>query len=222
MGTAQVHRAGDRFVSRSRGVQTRHSLSFGPHYDPANTSFGRLVLHDEHRLDPHAGFPPHPHAGVEVVSWVLEGRLVHEDPAGRVHELGPGALQHLSTGSGTVHVERAAGEPTRVVQAWLLGEGPPAAPSYALVVPEPGPPVPVLQVGSAVLHAGRLPAGGTLAVGGDRLVHAFVASGQAGAAGAHLSGGDAVRWSGPDRLVVTAAEDCDLLVWEMPVTRAQE
>src|SRR5688500_12141960 len=136
MGTSRVHRNADRFVSRSPGVETRHSFSFGPHYDPTNTSLGPLVLHDEHRLDPGCGFGPHPHAGVEVVSWVLEGALVHEDDEGQRVELGPGGLQHLSAGGGTVHAERAGDVPTRFVQAWLLSDRPAAPPSYVSCVPE--------------------------------------------------------------------------------------
>ena len=221
MEGAQLHRAADRFVSRSPGVETWHSLSFGPHYDPDNTAFGSLVLHDEHHLAPGAGFAPHRHTGVEVVSWVLEGLLVHEDPAGGRHELGPGSLQHLSAGSGVVHAERAGPVATRFVQAWLLADEPSAAPSYACRTLPPGPPVPVLRVGPATLHAGRLPAGEVLAVPGGP-VHLFVASGAVRAAGERLGPGDALRWTAPDGPDVLAERDSDLLVWETGITRSQE
>lgn len=222
MDAAAVHRAADRFLSRSPGVQTWHSMSFGPHYDPGNTAFGRLVLHDEHRLEPGAGFASHRHAGIEVVSWVLEGVLVHEDPAAGVRELGPGSLQHLSTGAGTVHAERAGDVPTRFVQAWLLSDAPAAAPSYACAVPEPGPPSPVLRLGSAVLHAGRLPAGGGMDLPAGRLLHVFAASGEVHVTGVRLGSGDALRWPGRGPLEIRAAQDSDLLVWELPVTDPQE
>lgn len=222
MTSGVLHRSGDRFVSRSPGVETWHSLSFGPHYDPGNTAFGRLVLHDEHRLEPGAGFAPHPHAGVEVVSWVLEGVLVHEDRVGGRRELGPGTLQHLSAGSGVVHAERAGEEQTRFVQAWLLADEPAAAPSYACRQPEAGRPLPVLQLGSAVLHAGRLPAGEALTLPPGGLVHAFVASGQVRTADALLEPGDALRQPGQGPVELRAERDSDLLVWEMQVTRLQE
>lgn len=220
MGGIAVHRAADRFLSRSPGVDTRHSLSFGPHYDPANTAFGSLVLHDEHRLEPGAGFPAHRHAGVEVVSWVLEGLLVHEHSGGGVHELGAGSLQHLSTGSGVVHAEHAAGVPTRFVQAWLVGERT-TSPSYASTVPEPGPPAPVLEVGDAVLHAGRLLPGESSALGGGRWLHVFVAGGAVEVRGRLLNAGDALRSAG-QALTLRAAEAAELLVWELQVTPPQE
>jgi len=222
MALLEVHRAADRFLSRAPGVQTRHSFSFGPHYDPANTSFGPLVLHDEHVLEPGGGFGPHPHQGVHVVSWVLEGLLVHEDPVGGVHELGPGSLQHLSAGRGTVHSERAATVPTRFVQAWLRSPELAAPPSYAVTGPAPAGLAPVLEVAGSVLHAGRLRPGECAHLGGSAaLVHAFVAAGRVTAGGERLAEGDAVRCRTAP-LELRAEAPAELLVWEMQVTQPQE
>ena len=218
MGAIAVHRGANRFLSRSPGIDTWHSMSFGPHYDPANAAFGPLVLHDEHRLEPGAGFAPHRHAGLEVVSWVLEGLLVHEDPRGGRHELGPGSLQHLSTGSGVVHAEHAGGVPTRFVQAWLVGERT-TSPSYATRSPERGRLAPVLEVGNAVLHAGRLPAGDTASFGGGCLLHVFVAGGAVEVAGERLAAGDALRST--EALTLRAAQAAELLIWEIQVTRQE-
>lgn len=222
MAGIALHRADGRFRSRSSGVQTRHSFSFGPHYDPANTGFGPLVLHDEHRLEPGAGFASHPHAGVEVVSWVLAGELVHEDPAGGVRRLGPGSLQHLSTGTGTVHAERAGDVPTRFVQAWLRSAEPLAAPSYDLTVPAPDGIEPVLAVGGAVLHAGRLEPGATSSIGAGGLLHVFVATGAVDCPAGRLEQGDAARSTRRRPLELRTDHGCRLLVWELPVADAQE
>lgn len=217
MTRLELRRAGERYRTRTAGVDTWHSFSFGPHYDPANTGLGPLVLHDEHRLEPGAGFAPHPHAGVEVVSWVLEGELVHEDGTGGVQVLRRGSLQHLSAGSGIVHSERAGSAPTRFVQAWLLGDR--TAPSYAVSVPVLTGLTPVLTVGAATLWAARLGAGERVALPEAARLHLFVATGAAAlSSGERLRAGDAARSTGLDDLALVATEAAELLVWEMRVT----
>jgi redox-sensitive bicupin YhaK (pirin superfamily) len=77
-----VRRSSSRFVSRTDRVESRHSFSFGPHYDPDNTRFGALVAHNEDVLLHGGGFDAHPHQGIDIVSWVLSGALRHHDDAG--------------------------------------------------------------------------------------------------------------------------------------------
>ncbi|MDQ1487356.1 MAG: quercetin 2,3-dioxygenase, partial [Actinomycetota bacterium] len=66
-----VRPAGSRFVTQTDSVLSRHSFSFGPHYDPTNTRFGVLVAHNDDVLAPGAGFPLHPHRDVEIITWVV-------------------------------------------------------------------------------------------------------------------------------------------------------
>ena len=80
----------------SEGRTTRHSFSFGDHYDPENVGFGPMVCHDDHLLRGGAGFPDHPHRDLEIVTWVLSGAVVHTasvgPPTTRRRGSGPGAL----------------------------------------------------------------------------------------------------------------------------------
>lgn len=218
-----VHRSRDRFRTPLAGGWTRHSFSFGPHYDPDNTCFGALVLHDEHVLEPGAGFPPHPHRDVEVVTWVVDGVLVHEDASGAVRRLGAGSVQRMSAGAGMVHAERAGAVGTRFIQAWLLPDQPGGAPSYDATTVQPhalrdrllpvcGP----LAAASGVLHAGRLrpPRSVRLPQGGLR--HLFVVRGavelpEVG----RLEAGDAARLSGPGAAELSALEETEVLLWRM-------
>lgn len=181
-----VRRARDRFVTRSPGVQTRHCFSFGRHYDPAHVGHGRLVLHDEHRLAPGAGFDPHPHRDVEVVSWVLEGALRHEQDGERA-ELAAGGLQRMTAGTGVVHAERAGETAVRFVQLWLAAE-PGGTPSYEQVVA--GDLAPVLPD----VLAGRLDGARTLPAAPR--AHLYVAVGAVQLAGVRLEEGDSVRLTG--------------------------
>jgi redox-sensitive bicupin YhaK (pirin superfamily) len=103
-----VRRAADRFHTVEGGIDSWHCFSFAKHYDPANTSFGPLVAHNDTVLQPGSGFAPHRHANLEIVTWVVRGVLRHEDSTGRLGEIQPGDLQRLSAGAGVVHSERAA------------------------------------------------------------------------------------------------------------------
>ena len=68
-----------RFVTREPGRQTRHSFSFGSSYDPERISFGPLVALNDDLLGGRAGYDPHEHADVVLVTWVVSGALRHED-----------------------------------------------------------------------------------------------------------------------------------------------
>jgi redox-sensitive bicupin YhaK (pirin superfamily) len=201
----EVRRAGERFVTRSPGVETRHCFSFGPHYDPAHVAHGPLLVHDEHLLAPDGGFPPHPHRDLEIVSWVLDGALVHEQDGVRV-VVPAGGLQRTTAGSGVVHAERAGGVPTRFVQLWLAPAAPDLPPSYEQVAAPAGAGlVQVLPpVGSrAAVHVGALQAQQEVALPGTAHAHLYVARGRVDVEGIDLQEGDSLR--------LTAAADLRLL-----------
>lgn len=207
----EVRRAADRPVTRAGGVALHHALSSGRHYDPANTSYGPLVAHDEIVLAPGAGFPRHLHRGVEVVTWVLEGELRHEDDLTGSSALGPGLVQVLSTGAGVEHAEHAGPGGARFLQAWLLGE---AGPS---LVRTPVDGVTTVQVpaAGAALTVLTAAAGAQLELPRAPLVHVHVARGGVELEGVRLGSGDALRTTGGgDRL--TAAGPAELLVWSLP------
>ncbi|MDO7868089.1 pirin family protein [Nocardioides jiangxiensis] len=218
----EVRRAGSRFVTLEAGRETRHSFSFGPHYDPANLGFGLLVSHNDDRLAPGAGYPEHPHQEIEVVTWVLTGALAHRDSTGGAGVLRPGQVQVMSAGTGVVHSEYAepGTGPTRFVQTWVRPAAWGEAPAYASADVSPG------AGWTAVVGGDGLPVrapGATLwitdASAGDQLVvpevphaHLFVATGAARLGEVELAEGDAVRMSdrGGD-LTVTAPGQ--LMLW---------
>src|SRR4051812_33071880 len=114
----------DRFVTRERGRQTRHSFSFGSHYDPGRISFGPLVALNDDLLGPGVGYDAHEHRDVVLVTWVVSGELAHEDAAGRtVQPLGQLAITRA--GRGISHSEHAASGAVRSVQAWLRPDASP-------------------------------------------------------------------------------------------------
>ncbi len=234
----EVRRAGERFVTVEEGRVTRHSFSFGPHYDPANLGFGLLISHNDDLLQPGAGYPDHPHQEVEVVTWVLSGALAHADSSGRSGVIVPGQVQVMSAGTGIVHAEMA--EPgagvTRFVQTWVRPDSWGAAPRYASADVSPGAGWTAVASGPGVASVagdGALPIGSrgaTLWVAdagpGVRLVvpemshaHLFVATGAAvldleddAQGGIRAGAGDAVRLTGRG-LDLEVTEPGQLMLW---------
>ena len=212
-----VRAAGSRFETRTDWVVSRHSFSFGPHYDPANTRFGPLIAHNDEVLQPAGGFPEHPHRAVDIVTWVVQGALRHTDDAGGSGVVRPGVAQRLSAGSGVRHSElNAADGPTRYVQMWVMTDDD-EPPDYALAdVPglDGGGLVPVasgrdgaplrLRRAGADLFAARLPAGTELAIPAAPLTHLFVVSGSVLLENVPLLEGDAARVIEATSLTVVA------------------
>lgn len=232
--SVEVRRAGDRFVTPGDGVVSRHSFSFGPHYDPGNVGFGLLVVANDDVAQPHGGYPVHPHRDVEIVTWVLSGALAHEDTAGHGGSLVPGVVQRMSAGRGVRHSELATGAGARFVQMWVPPGAPGADPSYgqADVTADlaGGGLVPVVSglrrhaadvaVGlgqpAAALHVARLQAGDEVTLPSAPFVHVYVTRGGADVETAgRLDEGDAVRFTDEGGRTVTARGAAELLVWEM-------
>ncbi|HEY0949086.1 pirin family protein [Nocardioides sp.] len=216
--SVEIRRGTDRYLTRGAGFFTRHSFSFGEHYDPDNVSFGPLVCHDDHRLGARSGFERHPHRDVEIVTWVLSGSLVHDDSEGHSAVLTPGVVQVLSAGTGVTHSEVAGPDgPVRFVQAWLTPEEPGTPPAYSVrgVDLEPGGLVEVARVGSAALRVARLGAGDTVTLPDEPRQHVFVAGGALtrSSLAEPMADGDAFRIVDQPGLAVTAAVPTELMVW---------
>ncbi|MBC3190915.1 pirin family protein [Pseudonocardia sp. C8] len=231
-----LHRAGDRFRTETGWLDSRHSFSAGAHYDPANTHFGLLLLHNEDRVVPGRGYDEHPHRDTEILTWVLDGELEHRDTgSGRIERVAPGAVQRLGAGSGVRHSEHATPEQgVRFVQMWVVPDTPGGDPEYAVrdAPVDVGGPV-VLASGlarhrsvrmlplrqeRAALAVVRLRPGGVTELPAAPYVHAFVARGTAGleAVPAELGAGDAARIvDDGGRRVTAGADGAEILVWEM-------
>lgn len=217
--SVEIRRGTDRYLTRGDGFFTRHSLSFGEHYDPENVSFGPLVCHDDHRLKAGRGFEEHPHRDVEIVTWVLSGSLLHTDSEGHAATVRPGEVQVLSAGTGVQHSEVAGPEgQVRFVQAWLTPDETGTPPSYSVTAVDlaPGRLTPVVQVGAhARLAVARLASGDTVTLPDAPLQHVFVAGGalQRSSLAEPLADGDAFRITDEQGLTVTAAVPTELMVW---------
>ena len=101
-----VRRAGERSGTRLGWLDSKHSFSFGRRYDPANTHHGLLLVNNDDTVKPGTGFETHPHRDMEIVTWVLQGSLVHQDSEGHTGVIYPGLAQRMSAGTGILHSEK--------------------------------------------------------------------------------------------------------------------
>jgi quercetin 2,3-dioxygenase len=232
-GELDVRRAADRFLTEVEGRSTRHSFSFDRHYDPTNVGFGFLLSHNDDRLDPGHGYPPHPHRDVEILTWVVDGVLRHEDSLGHGGLVAPGRIQRTSAGRGIVHseVNDSPGQPLRFVQVWLRPDEPGGPPSYAQAEVAPtsgwvtlasglqryaGSAATSLGNRRSALHVARLEPGASVVLPDAAWLHLFVVVGEVALEGAGtLGAGDAARLTGTGGQRLTGHASAEVLLWEM-------
>ncbi|QJY47386.1 pirin family protein [Pseudonocardia broussonetiae] len=237
-----VRRAGDRYATRIDWLDSKHSFSFGPHYDPDNTHFGVLMVSNDDVVRAGSGFDTHPHRDMEIVTWVLDGSLVHQDSTGHSGLITPGLAQRMSAGTGILHSEKndAVGAATDVhfVQMWVVPDESGVAPGYeqldisseldggGLVVVASGMgkhasdrAISISQR-HAALYAARPAAGAVVSLPTSPLAHLFVARGAVDLEGVGvLQAGDSARVTASDGRTLAAGPDgAEVLVWEMHAT----
>jgi len=246
--TVDVRRAEDRYKSQFGWLDSKHSFSFGDHYDRRNTHHGLLLVNNDDIVDPGTGFDTHPHRDMEIVTWVLEGSLVHQDSTGHNGIIYPGLAQRMSAGHGILHSEKndswkLAGDvhkdPVRFVQMWVMPDEDNITPGYEQLEIDhellSGGLVPVasgmdkhdgesairIHNKYAALYAARLQPGQSVELPEAPFLHLFVPRGSVSLEGAGaLETGDAVRFTATGGQRVTATEPAEILVWEMHATLA--
>ena len=127
-----VRKSEDRGKTHIDWLDSRHSFSFGEYYDPANECFGPLRVINEDWIKGGAGFPPHPHRDMEIVTYILGGAIAHKDSTGGGGTIRPGEIQRMSAGSGIVHAEFNASptETCHLLQIWIMPSRRGIAPGY--------------------------------------------------------------------------------------------
>jgi len=244
-----VRRADDRFKTRIGWLDSKHSFSFSRHWDPDNTHHGLLLVNNDDIVLPGQGFETHPHRDMEIVTWVLQGSLVHQDSTGTAGVIYPGLAQRMSAGTGILHSEKndswtlAGGphhdEPVHFVQMWVVPDENGITPGYEQLEIEDellrGGLVPVasgmdkhdgvsairIRNRYAALQAARLGVDQNIELPEAPYLHLFVARGTVDLEGAGLlAEGDAVRFTATGGQKVTAIEPAEILVWEMHAASA--
>ena len=112
-------------------LNAKHHFSFAEYYDPARMGWGALRVWNDDEIGPKSGFPPHPHRDMEIITYVREGAITHQDSLGNVGKTEAGDVQVMSAGSGVRHAEYNLEEgKTRLFQLWIVPSQPGGAPSW--------------------------------------------------------------------------------------------
>ncbi len=228
-----LRKADERGHANFGWLHSRHTFSFGQYHDPAHMGFGPLrVINDDH-VAGGEGFPTHPHANMEIVTYVLDGGLQHKDSLGTGSVILPGDVQRMSAGRGIRHSEFNASktEPVHFLQIWIMPERAELAPGYEqksfaaadkkgslrLVGSRTGRDGSVTIRQDVDLYAGLFAAGDRVAhdIVDGRVAWVQVARGTIRVNGVELAQGDGLAIEDVRALELVGVADAEVLVFDM-------
>jgi redox-sensitive bicupin YhaK (pirin superfamily) len=210
-----------------------HTFSFADYYDPAHMGFRSLRVINQDIIAPGAGFPTHPHADMEIFSYILWGALQHRDSMGNGRVLKPGQIQLMSAGRGVTHSEfnPSQSDDASLLQIWIRPRQRGLTPSYTEWHPDPAreDDAKVLVIspdgreGSAIIHQDadiyrvRLMAGKVVTheAAAGRGVWFQLIKGLMTVNGTQLQPGDAMSTEDSGTLTFTATQDAEALLFDL-------
>jgi len=210
-----------------------HTFSFAHYHDPKHMGFGPLRVINEDRVQPGAGFDTHGHSDMEIITYVLDGALAHNDSIGTGSVIRPGDVQRMSAGSGVRHSEfnHSKTAPVHFLQIWIIPENRGLSPSYEqktfstddkrgklrLIGSRDG------RDGSVTIHR-DVDLYATVLASGETVTHALsagrgawvqVARGSVTLNGETLKAGDGAAVATQDALRLEGIDDAEVLVFDM-------
>ncbi|HEY5426629.1 MAG TPA: pirin family protein [Candidatus Tumulicola sp.] len=227
-----ITRSGARAHFDHGWLKTSHSFSFAEYRDPDNQNWGALRVFNDDYVAGGQGFPAHPHRDMEIVTYVLSGRLAHRDSLENNGVVGPGGVQFMSAGTGVTHSEFNADsdQTLHFVQMWVLPGKLATPPAYGqmdfatgersnrwlrIVSGEAGVEAPIRITQRATFSAARLEDSSIVhEFAPKRYGFLFVADGIVEANGERLQAGDAVRLYDVARLATRGYGE--LVLWDLP------
>lgn len=230
----ELRKAGERGYADHGWLKSYHSFSFADYHDARHMGFGPLRVINEDRVAAGMGFGKHGHRDMEIISYVLDGALAHEDSMGNGSTIRPGDVQRMSAGTGVTHSEfnHSKTGVTHFLQIWIMPNVTGIKPSYEekhfdaaskrgqlrLVASADG------REGSVVIHQDATVYAGLfdgaeqadLAIANDRLCYVHVAAGSAVVNGQPLAAGDAAKMTGVSNVHIDKGENAEVLVFDLP------
>jgi redox-sensitive bicupin YhaK (pirin superfamily) len=229
----EIRKSDERGYADHGWLRSFHTFSFAGYQDPEHMGFGSLRVINEDRIAPGTGFGTHSHRDMEIISYVLDGALAHEDSMGNGSTIVPGDVQRMSAGTGVRHSEfnHEKKAPTHFLQIWIEPDVTGIPPGYEQkhfdaaskrgrlrLIASPD-----AREGSVKIHqdasiyASVLDGADTvtheLAPGRRAYVH--VARGKATVNGQPLSAGDALKARGESRIEIGNGEDAEVLLFDL-------
>ena len=228
-----IRRSNERGHFDHGWLNTYHTFSFDQYHDPRYMGFRNLRVINEDFVAAGRGFPKHGHRDMEIITWILEGALQHEDSMGNGSIIRPGDVQRMTAGTGVRHSEQNASVRERVhlLQIWILPHTLGLEPSYEqkafsederrgqlrLIASGDGREGTVLVHQDVSLFASILPAGQEVAhtMNQQRYAWLQVARGAVDVNGERATHGDGIVAIGESTLRIRAAEDAELLLFDL-------
>jgi quercetin 2,3-dioxygenase len=228
-----LRRAQDRGHADHGWLNSWHSFSFADYHDPAHMGVGNLRVINDDRIAAGTGFGTHGHRDMEIVSYVLDGALAHQDSMGNTSSIVPGEVQRMSAGTGVRHSEfnHAKDQTTHFLQIWLLPDAPGGEPGYeqkmfapetkrgrlALVASPDGAQGSVTVHADARIYAGLFDGAESqgLALNPARPVYVHLIRGELRVNGQLLRTGDAVTLRDEAQLKLENGKDAEVLVFDL-------
>ncbi len=230
----QIIKAKDRFHIESDWLSAYWLFSFDRYYDPSNMNFGPLRVFNHDTIAGGGGFPTHSHREMEIVTYVLSGKLAHKDSTGGIGFINAGEVQRMTAGTAIAHSEFNASEtdPTRLLQIWVLPERAGLKPSYeqkqftteqrtgVLLPIASGQDVPggVKIHQDTTFYVSRLRAGDSVAheLKAGRRAFLYVIEGEVALNGEALSAGDQARITEAGTLTLSASGESEIILIDLP------
>lgn len=229
----ELRRAAERGYADHGWLKSFHSFSFADYYDPRHVGFGPLRVINEDRIAPGTGFGTHGHRDMEIISYVLEGALAHQDSMGNGSTIVPGDVQRMSAGRGVRHSEfnHDRSGTTHFLQIWIEPESLGLEPSYEqkhfgvaekrgrlrLVASPDGAEGSVRIHRDARLYAALLDGAerAAHALSHGRMAYVHVARGAVAVNGERLGPGDALKLGDVDRIDLEHGDDAEVLLFDL-------
>jgi quercetin 2,3-dioxygenase len=215
-------------------LDTHWHFSFGGYYDPLNENWGALRVFNDDIVEPGQGFGTHPHRDMEIVTYVLDGELEHQDSTGNKGVIHPGEVQVMSAGSGIQHSEynHSKKAPVHFMQIWIFPRTEGTKPRWEqrqfMPSERKGKLLPIVSSGdlagtlkidqAAQIYVSALPAGGVVKHQSlpNRKTYVFTMEGEVSINRVKLSKGDQARIADEPELNIKAAKDSEIILLDLP------
>lgn len=215
-------------------LRSFHSFSFADYFDRNHMHFGSLRVINEDWVTAGTGFGMHPHKDMEIVTYILEGELTHQDSMGHQEVIRTNDVQRMSAGTGVYHSElnRHSDDTCHLLQIWIMPDQKDLKPEYEQTTFNPTEKRGKLRLvaapdgaqGAVTIHTDtRLYAGlfhgvenATHPLAADRMAYVHVARGQVTVNGEALVAGDALMLRDESAVEITNGEQSEILVFDLP------
>lgn len=229
----QIRHGKDRGQTKIGWLNARHTFSFGNYYDEDHMGFRALRVINQDRISGGGGFPMHGHSDMEIITYVLEGELAHEDSLGHTSVLRPQGVQIITAGTGVRHSEfnHSKTEGVHLLQMWIEPDQKGLPPKYSekefnifadsgklhLVGSRDGRDGSLLIHQDVSLYVAHLRPGDEINYKMPDTRHAWIhlAAGEIVVNGVKLSDGDGAAVSSEGRLNIRAAHESDLVLFDL-------